>query len=225
MASQRTRAVGATRPSKPKSTSKFENLRPVDGADLPTLTRIITNAPWFTKGRPGVLVPGALTREPLAIPERDAQRLLRDVVRLVADLPIGASPNVVWQLGDSELEVDSSATTISCAEGLVTINVFVNCDQLEKLTPISVPIAVGTAKAPTGLVMSSLTKLRGPEVVTRTWSDAIVAFAWESLVEVSRRVTGELQRDKRSKSLVPGGIAASKGVLIIQPMARHAGEQ
>lgn len=192
-----------------------------DNADLSRLITILDRAPWFTPLT--TKVPrGKTTKDLLTIPARDAQRLLRDVVRLVADLPRDTTPIVVWEQGADELEVDTAATTITCAEGLVTIGVRVSCDQVDEQVAVEVPFAVGTAEAPTGLVMSTFTRLSGPRVVTDVWSDAITAFAWESLVEVARRVCAQLGRDTRSRALIPGGIAAGTRVLLIQPMSRTA---
>lgn len=192
-----------------------------DNAELPRLLAALDKATWFTPLTKGVPI-GRTTKEPLRIPARDAQRLLRDVVRLVADLPRDTTPVLVWQQGANELEVATAATTITCDEGLVTIGVTVGCDQLDAAVQVAVPFAVGTADSPTGLVMSTFTRLDGPAVVTDVWSDAITAFAWESLVELARRICAQLGHDTRSRALIPGGIAAGKGVLLIQPMSRTA---
>ena len=53
-------------------------------------------------------------------------------------------------------------------------------------------------------------------------ADAITAFAWESLVELARRTCAQFGRDTQSRALIPGGIAAAEGVLLIQPMSRTA---
>ena len=47
--------------------------------------------------------------------------------------------------------------------GLVRIGVKVGCDQLAKPAVITVPFGVGTPDAPVGLVMSTLSRLDGPE--------------------------------------------------------------
>jgi len=127
---------------------------------------------------------------------------------------------VVWQQGAAELEVDTASVRIRCEEGLVTLGVIVSCDQLDAPTLIEVPLAVGTAEAPTGLVMSTVNRLQGPQVVTGAWSDAITAFAWEALLEVARRICEALGQDSARRAIVPGGIAAARGALLIQPMAR-----
>lgn len=63
--------------------------------------------------------------------------------------------------------------------------------------------------------MSALTHLPGPEVIVARWGEALTAFAWESLVETSRRLCELLDTDSRGRRLVPGGIASGSGVLIV----------
>jgi hypothetical protein len=164
---------------------------------------------------------GTATDKPVRVPQGDGQRILRAVVRLVADLPRDSSPQVVWTHGSSELLVHTDEVTLTCTQGLVRIGVTVECDQTQGRVCVSVPFAVGTEQAPSGLVMSTYDRLDAPDAVTATWTDALTAFAWESLLEVARRVCAELGRDTRHRPLVPGSIGAAPRVLLVQPMARH----
>lgn len=196
----------------------------LDHASLLGFDEIISRATWFTPLLPELtlqLAPGALPDDVLAVPQGDAQKVLREVVRLVADLPTGTTPVVVWQLAGSELWVDTSSTALTCRDGVVTVSVTVTCDELDEPLTLPVPIAVGTRDAPTGLVMSTFDRLDGPALVTDRWSDAVTAYAWESLVELARRLCARLGDDARGRPLVPGGIASASGVLLVQPMARH----
>jgi hypothetical protein len=193
-----------------------------DAAHLTGLNSLLAKADWFVKpSRPGLLTPGTTVRRPLAIPQRDAQAALREVVRLVADLPVGSSPTVVWQSAGSELLVDSSATAISCTSGLIRIGLSASCDQVDGRARIQVPFSVGTSKAPAGLAMTTLTALEGPSVIVSRWAEALTAFAWESLLELCRRLCERLGSDARGHPLVPGSIMADQGVLLILPMARN----
>lgn len=194
----------------------------VDNADLTGLKTLLSHADWFTALRnAGRLKPGELPSRMLTVPRRDAQLVLREIVRLVADLPTGTSSIVVWQKDGSELWVDTSTVALTCLDGLVTISVTVRCDQVADPVSISVPIGVGTTDAPAGLVMSALTHVDGPQIISERWSDAITAFAWESLLELARRLCNNLGRDGAGLPLIPGAIAATKDALLIQPMSRH----
>lgn len=195
----------------------------LDNADLSPLIDLVKTAPWIRPvGRPDRLDAGELTDQPLVIPQPEAQTALRGVVRLVADLPKDTTPVVVWQHRGSELEVDTEATTIACKVGIVTIGVTVRCDQLPEPTTIEVPFGVGAQDRLTGLVMSSLTRLRGPSVVVDRWSDALTAFAWESLIETTRRLCELLGTDAAGRHLLPAAVGSGSKVLIIQPMSPHA---
>lgn len=178
---------------------------------------------WFVPVKPKVrLDPGAVPEKNfLTIPQVDAQALLRDTVRLVADLPVGSSLRVVWSQAGSELLLDLGRTTIECRVGLVRITLSIGCDQLDGLVPVVVPIGVGTADAPNGLVMSSFSALDGPPAIVGQWSEALTAFAWESLLELARRLCGAQGHDASGRPLVPGAVGSGSGVLLVQPMARH----
>jgi hypothetical protein len=194
-------------------------LTAADNAVLGRFTTVLDKASWFTP-LPRTVPVGTTTKDLLTVPAKDAQSMLRDVVRLVADLPTGTTPVVVWQQGAAELELDTASVKIRCEEGLVTLAVTVSCDQLQAPTVVEVPLAVGTADGPTGLVMSTVNRLQAPPVVTSAWSDAITAFAWEALLELTRRICAALGKDRAGRGLVPAGIAATRGSLLIQPMAR-----
>jgi len=176
---------------------------------------------WLpTLGKNAVLQPGDTTSKEIAVPVKDAQTIVLSVVRRVLDLPRDSSPQVVWTQGDSELLVHSDKTKIECSAGVVTITVQVECDQYES-TAIRVPIGVGTSKSPSGLVMSTFSDLEGPAAIAEIWSDAIKAFAWETLLEVASTIAAQVGKDSQGRALVPGNIGASPGKLLIQPIARY----
>lgn len=185
----------------------------------------VKDATWFVPLRARARVqPGTLVRDKqfLSVPEATARTLLRATQRLVADLPVGAPERVVWRKDRSELFVDLSRTDLRCLVGLVTVTLTVSCDQLDGPTSVSVPLAVGTREVPNGLVMSTFAALDGPRVVVSQWSDALTAFAWESVVELARRLCADLGSDTAGHALVPGAIGSGSSVLLVQPMARHA---
>lgn len=167
-----------------------------------------------------VLQPGDTTRKQITVPVKDAQAIVLSVVRRVLDLPRDSTPQVVWTQGDSELLVHSDKTKIKCSSGVVTITVQVECDQFES-TAIRVPIGVGTNKSPSGLIMSTFSDVEGPAAIAEIWSDAIKAFAWETLLEVASTIAAQVGNDAQGRALVPGNIGASPGKLLIQPIARH----
>lgn len=182
----------------------------------------IADASWFRPVRAaGRLEPGTLAGKPLSVPDAAATRLLRGIVHAVADIPSDTSTVVVWQRDGSELWVDVGTVTLSSLDGMVRVAVTVGCDQLGKPVVLTVPLKVGTPQAPAGLVMSSVDRLTGPDVVTALWSDAVIAFGWECLLELSRQLCAGLGRDSAGLPLIPGAVAATKGVLVVQAMSRN----
>lgn len=166
------------------------------------------------------LAPGEGVRL-LRVPEATAGKLLQGVVRFVVDVPAGTNLTVVWQSGADELAVDAGSVELQCSRGLATLSVLVGCDQLSEPVRVFVPFAVGTQASPRGLLMSTFTRVDAPAVVAEGWSDAITAFCWEALLELARRISAETGRDNEGQPLIPGLVAAERGLLLIGPMARH----
>ena len=157
----------------------------------------------------------------LSVPTRDAQQVLKETVRLVLDLPRNSTPLVVWTQGDSELLIHSDQTRIELSSGVVTLRITAEFEEHGKLV-IPVPIGVGTKQSPGGLVMTTFEDLEGPEELVAAWSDAIIAFAWEALLEIARVICAEVGNDKRGLPLVPGSIGASPNRLLLQPVSRFS---
>jgi hypothetical protein len=157
------------------------------------------------------------------VPAGDAQRLLRDTARLVADLPKGSNQSVVWVAGASELLVHTDGITLTANTGLVTLAIPVDCDQLEKTAVVTVPLALGSEKNPRGLFMSTFDTPGGPDVVTDAWGGPLTAFAWEALLTLAQQLCRAAGNDARGRPLVPASIAAGGEVLLVMPMARQGG--
>ena len=167
------------------------------------------------------LQPGDRPKRGVTLKAAEATRLLRSIIHFVADVPADSSPIVVWEHEGSELWVDISTTALTCIPGVIKVAVKVGCDQLPAPAVITVPFGVGTPEAPTGLVMSSLSRLDGPDVVTGRWTAALTAYAWEAILELARRMCAELGKDAAGLPLIPGSIAAGSQLLVVQPMARN----
>lgn len=167
----------------------------------------------------------------IRVPVADLAPLVRRSARLVADLPVGAS-QVVWERPPSELLVLIGDVGIKLGDGTVTISVPVSCDELQGLQPtrrstramteVAVPFAVGSATRPAGLVMATSRQPQGPDVVVRVWSDALVAFAFETLVHLASSLAAARGEDRRGLKFIPGALVASADALFINPMERHS---
>jgi hypothetical protein len=193
-----------------------------EGAQSTVLGVAVRDDSWFRPIDARLeLDPGSRAPDLLQVPADVAQRILRQTVRLVADIPRGSSPDVVWVDGANELLVRTGGIGLSCLTGLVTVTLRVSCDQIREDAATQVPLGVGTADVPSGLVMSTLTRPVGPDVVLDAWSAALIAFAWEAVVHLAQRLCAAAGKDASGRALVPASIAAERGVLLIQPMARH----
>jgi hypothetical protein len=177
---------------------------------------------------PRTAIAGARARAPLRVlrvPEEQLQRLLVRSARMVADLPVG-STSVVWTDADSELLVLTDRVRVMCGDGLVTITVPVGCDRLPAASPagpapIAVTFAVGSRRRAAGLVMSTTARPSGPQPVVARWADALVAYAYETLIHATAGLAAASGKDRSGRVLIPSAITALPGGLLISTMARH----
>lgn len=175
----------------------------------------------------GRLRPGSLSKW-IEVPVRQAVPMLRATTRLVADLPPTGSRTVVWTSGLDELAVATDRVTMTCRPGLVTVRIPVSCDQLSaqergrrRRPVVDVPLAVGTAEQPRGLMMATVSVPRGPSVVVDLWADALRAFAWESVLTLAREIARAAGHDRTGRSLVPAAVGAEAKRFLVRPMAGH----
>ena len=126
---------------------------------------------------------------------------------------------VVWVQGDSELAVGFAAVEVKLSDGALQVAIPVRCDQIGKGT-VSVLFAVGSPDAPAGLYAATASRPAGPEAVVAIWSEALVAFAWNCLLELVSGMAAAVGKDQRGNLLVPVELSARRQGLEIVPMAR-----
>ncbi len=190
---------------------------------LPGATIPIRNIDWFRTLAPGIrLPPGTVAPDLLRVPVKHAELVLRSVIHLVADIRADAPPTVVWVLGKDELLVLLDKTRLACAPGLVTVSLFVECDEVRGTQKVEVPFAVGSPTRPSGLIMSTFDRVAAPAPVADNWSASISAFAWEALVTLAQQLAAGVGNDASKRPLVPGTIAADADLLLVGAMARNA---
>lgn len=161
---------------------------------------------------------GALSRSWITVPVPVANRLLGAAVRLVADLPPGSTPQVVWTSGGSELLVHTDAITLSCSAGVVQVGIGVACDQAQGTATVS--FALGTSDATRGLFMATYDRPSGPPKVVGVWGEALTAFAWECLLTLATELAAAAGKDAQGRSLVPAAVGAVTDGLQVLPKAR-----
>lgn len=127
---------------------------------------------------------------------------------------------IVWVEGDSELAVGIASVGISLGDGVARITIPVRCDQ-SGADVVAVTLAVGGPGRPAGLYAATLRRPEGPALVIDAWGEALVAFAWQTLLTLVTQVAGAVGKDARGNVLVPAALTASSDGLSILPMARH----
>ena len=154
------------------------------------------------------------------MPTDSARQLLLSTARLVADLPADSNADVVWHSGSNELLVHTDQLSLTCNVGLLGVGVPVECDQSGPVS-LTVTFAVGTDQDTRGLMMSTFDRVGGPDAVVAGWSDAVTAFAWESVLTLAQRLSAAAGKDAGGQPLVPVAIGALRGSFLVRPMARH----
>ena len=159
----------------------------------------------------------------LSIPVATVNRMVPAVTRLVADLPTGTTPEVVWTSGSAELLVHTDQVSIAASAGVLQVAITVECDQVPEAATVTVPFVTGTVDNPRGLFLASFERPAGPAPVVAVWADALIAFAWESVITLATTLAAAAGQDAQGRALVPGVIAASRSALQVLPMPRTAG--
>lgn len=174
----------------------------------------------------GPVKPGTALEMVPVDPER-AQQLVRLAAaaaggRRPADRPPDA---VVWTDGADSLLVLLDTVRVTTGEGVVTVGVDVACDQVapgagERASHVDVDLVVGTDERPTGLLAAAPVP-RGPAVIVDRWQDALVALAWQALLDTAAALSATMGADPDGTRLVPTRWSASREGIAIGAQARH----
>ena len=105
------------------------------------------------------------------------------------------------------------------------IAVDVACDELRAArrkpqARVEIDLVVGTDERPAGLLAAATTP-RGPAVVVDRWADALVAFAWQALLDTAAALSAAAGADVDGTPLIPTRWSASKKGIAVGPQARH----
>jgi hypothetical protein len=140
--------------------------------------------------------------------------------RLPSD-PAQLPSSVLWQDGADTLLVEVAGINVQVGDGLVSVTIPVQCDQLlNGRDVVIVDLVLGTPGRPTGM-LAAATEPRGPRVVVRRWGEALLALAWQALLDTAGGVAGAAGTDQDGAVLIPTGLTASQNGLAIIAQARH----
>lgn len=170
------------------------------------------------RGRP--LGPGDVAG-PVRLDGESAARLVVVAARLAAGFfrPTNRR-EIVWVEGDSQLAVGIGGVGITTGDGVVFVTIPVRCDQSGR-ADVTITFAVGGPDRPAGLYAATPRRPTGPALVVDVWGDALVAFAWQTLLGLAAQVAGAVGKDGRGNILVPAELSATSDGLSVLPMARH----
>ena len=158
---------------------------------------------------------------PVRVPAQQLTELIRVAAKRASGLFHATKhTEVVWIAGDSQLAVSLVELNVKLADGLIHVSIPVRCDQTGAGI-VEVIFAVGSPNSPGGLYASTYKRPTGPPLIVSVWSEALVAFAWQSVLGLLTGIAGAVGKDAHGNVLVPVELMATTSALEIVPMARH----
>jgi hypothetical protein len=158
---------------------------------------------------------------PVRVPAQQLTELIRVAAKRASGLFHATKhTEVVWIAGDSQLAVSLVELNVKLADGLIHLSIPVRCDQTGAGI-VEVIFAVGSPNSPGGLYASTYRRPTGPPLIVSVWSEALVAFAWQSVLGLLTGIAGAVGKDAHGNVLVPVELMATSSALEIVPMARH----
>jgi hypothetical protein len=158
---------------------------------------------------------------PVRVPAQQLTELIRVAAKRASGLFHATKhTEVVWIAGDSQLAVSLVELNVKLADGLIHVSIPVRCDQTGAGI-VEVIFAVGSPNSPGGLYASTYRRPTGPPLIVSVWSEALVAFAWQSVLGLLTGIAGAVGKDAHGNVLVPVELMATSSALEIVPMARH----
>jgi hypothetical protein len=130
------------------------------------------------------------------------------------------APETVWSDGTSELLVHTSKITLAATDGLILVTIPVECQETGN-QDIGVVFATGSAENPAGLIFATGDIPEGPAEIVEIWGEQLLALAWTSLLRALTALAAQAGADLDGTGLIPSAMAAGRGVINLQIMARH----
>jgi hypothetical protein len=129
-------------------------------------------------------------------------------------------PPILWQDNGNELLVRLAGVRAELGDGFVEITIPVSCDQTGD-AEVTVTFITGTPDRPAGGLATTEDHPRGPAVVVENWPEALIAFAWQTLLTATSAVSGAGGADFSGRELIAAGLEVNADGLRVTPMARH----
>jgi hypothetical protein len=159
--------------------------------------------------------------DPIRIGGDEVTPLMANAARRALDVTDTPSRDteIVWSEGGDELVVDPAHVEVRTTEGTVLLSIPVRCDETGPAT-VEVAFAVGAPDRPAGLFGATEERPRGPVPVVDRWADALIAFAWSTVLELAGSVAGAIGNDEHGDALIAGSLVATNEGIEVVPFAR-----
>jgi hypothetical protein len=130
------------------------------------------------------------------------------------------APAVLWTSGVNRLLIKVAGVTATLGDGTIVITVPVSCDQTGDAA-VTVTFVTGTPDRLAGGIVTTEDHPRGPAIVVENWGEALVAFAWHTLVEATNALSGAAGGDFSGHSLISAAVTVNAAGLSVTPMGKH----
>ena len=206
-------AFGRSRASDPADDAECQRL----------LAQLRKQCPELVAAQP--LPPGKVGA-PLPVSGADLPVLARAAIRAASGCPRTAdrsSPigGVTWVGRRSRAVRGGRAGDVKLAPGAIAVTIPVRCDQTGA-TEVDVSFAIGLPDRPLGLVAATEDRPRGPDAVVNVWGDALIALAWQCLLDVASGVSAASGSDTAGMPLIASSLHSDGKTLSVTPQARFA---
>jgi peptidoglycan hydrolase-like protein with peptidoglycan-binding domain len=181
---------------------------------LPVLLHLPT---WVSPVAPGTVAP-----QPVTIDQPTLQSAMISALG-TPYVPAGATPatQVQWFDHDGEVLVHLDATVVNLLSGLVLVALTLETDQTGA-GQVTVPLTVGIPGQPTGLLVGTEVRPRGPLVLVDRWGESATAGAWKALLDVASTLARQGGADANGAPFIPAGMTATPLQFSVLPQSRHA---
>ena len=161
-------------------------------------------------------VPTGAIAEPVAVTD---EQVTVDLVAMLTES--GTKKAVVWADGDSEAIVDFAKTRVrTLPHGLMLVGITLQAvESGTEPVELTVPFALGHDKRVAGMIATTEPRPRGPALLVDRWGDAVVATAWQALLDLAAVRAAEAGSDAGGRPLVPAALLVDPPRLVIVPRA------
>jgi len=161
---------------------------------------------------PSEIKPGTVV-SPVTI----TSRRLSGFVRQAAAAP---GNRVVWTSRSGEVLALLGKTRADTRQGIVAVGITLESEETGA-TELTVPLRVGDGKTEAGLVAAASLLPEGNIRLAQLWGEAVVATAWQALLDVAVTVAAGLGTDQLGEPLRPAALRATDEGLTVVPQAAH----